>query len=258
MITLKNIDCGYGKTRVLHQVSLQIKAGEITCLLGENGVGKTTLFKTILGLLPVLRGEIFYDSQSYTGFSEQDYARFISYVPQAHSTPFPCRVMDVVLMGQFIHTRGYVKRPGPRNRAVAKRSIELLGIGNLAKRNFSELSGGEKQMVLIARAVAQQPRFIAMDEPTSNLDLGNQSRVMQLAARLRNEGYGVLMNTHSPQQVLQHADHAVLLQNGRVKTCGVPAVVLNSSTISSLYATPLEVVDAVAHNGQTHKVLLTL
>lgn len=258
MIQLQNIDCGYGKNSVLRQVSLRIKGGEITCLLGENGVGKTTLFKTILGLLPVLRGEILYDSRKHTGFTEQDYARFISYVPQAHNTPFPCKVMDVVLMGQFIHTRGYVKRPSAKNRANARQSIELLGIENLATRNFSELSGGEKQMVLIARAVAQQPCYIAMDEPTSNLDLGNQSRVMQLAARLRNQGYGVLMNTHSPQQALQYADHAILLKNGKVKACGPPSEVLNSNTISSLYATPLEVVDAFSGNGQKHKVLLTL
>jgi len=258
MIELKNIDCGYGNKKVLSQISLCIKAGELSCLLGENGVGKTTLFKTILGLLPVLKGEILYDNKSHQLFSEKDFARFISYVPQAHTTPFPCRVLDVVLMGQFIHTSGYIKRPRAKNLKIAQRSIELLGIEYLAHRNFSKLSGGEKQLVLIARAVAQQPRFIAMDEPTSNLDLGNQSRVMQLAKRLKAEGYGVLMNTHSPQQVLQHADHAILLQKGSIKAAGEPTKVLNSSSISSLYATPLEVVDAVAGNGQTHKVLLTL
>lgn len=258
MIELKNIDCGYGKKKVLNNVSLTIKAGEFTCLLGENGVGKTTLFKTILGLLPVLNGAINYDGKSHTKFSEKDFARFISYVPQAHNTPFPCNVLDVVLMGQFVHAGGYFKRPDTKNLAIAQWSIEMLGIEKLAYRNFSELSGGEKQMALIARAVAQQPKFIAMDEPTSNLDMGNQTRVMQVAGRLKDKGYGIIMNTHSPQHALQYADRVILLQNGKVKSSGSPSEVLNSNSISSLYATPLEVVDAYSGNGQKHKVLLTL
>lgn len=258
MIELRNIDCGYGKKRVLQDVSLTIQAGKLTCLLGENGVGKTTLFKTILGLLPVLKGKITFNGICHSKITERDAARVISYVPQAHNTPFPYTVMEVVLMGQFIHAGGYLKRLKAKNRAAAQWSIEMLGIEKLAHRNFSELSGGEKQMVLIARAVAQQPEFIAMDEPTANLDLGNQSKVMQIAVRLKENGYGIIMNTHSPQHAMQYADHVILLQKGSVKASGSPSDVLNSGTISSLFATPLEVVEAYSADGQKHKVLLTL
>lgn len=256
MIELKNVDCGYGKKKVLKNITLKLKRTEFTCLLGENGVGKTTLFKTILGLLPALKGEILYNDIKHTELSERDYASFISYVPQAHNTPFPYNVLDVVLMGQYIHTSGYMRRPGTKNLEIAKWSIEMLGIEKLAYRNFSELSGGEKQMVLIARAVAQRPQFIAMDEPTANLDMGNRVRVLQVASMLKKKGYGIIMNTHSPQQALQYTDSVILLKNGKVSMTGTPYEVLKTETISDLYNVPIEVTDVQTSTGETKKVLI--
>ena len=174
MIHLQDIQCGYGKKVILSDVNLTIEEGKLTCLLGKNGVGKTTLFKTILGLLTPLSGTVSFNNLPLNRYSQRTLAKVISYVPQAHGTPFPFTVLDVVMMGQHVHTKGFFSIPGKKNRDIAMECIKTLGIKALTNKYFSKLSGGEKQMVLIARAMAQQPQYIAMDEPTSNLDLGTR------------------------------------------------------------------------------------
>ena len=258
MIELKNIQCGYGKQVILSNVSLTLKEGKLTCLLGKNGVGKTTLFKSILGILPVLGGQIEYDGKALQTYSAKQFAQFISYVPQAHGTPFPYSVFDVVLMGQYAYSGTFSGKPGKHSKDIAWSCIQSLGIEHLASKSFSKISGGEKQMVLIARAMAQQPRFIAMDEPTSNLDMGNQVKVMQLARMLTQKGFGVIMNTHSPQQALQYANWVVLLNNGKIEQYGKPVDILHTSAVSELYSTPLEIAEAVTTSGDKRKVLITL
>jgi len=258
MIRLENVSCGYGEKKILSGINEVIKEGELTCLLGRNGVGKTTLFKTILGLLPVLDGVISYDDKPCDSLSSRDRARLISYVPQAHGSPFPFKVLDVVLMGQFVHTSGLFGKPDKKNVEIALQCLATLGIEKLTHRCFSKISGGEKQMVLIARAMAQQPRFIAMDEPTANLDMGNQVKVMRVAEILRDEGYGVIMNTHSPEQVLQYANHVILLKTGNVTAAGHPQNILQSHSISDLYNTPVELVEAYTSKGEKRQLLVTL
>ncbi len=258
MIQLENVSCGYGNKTVLSGVNLDIHRGDLTCLLGKNGTGKTTLFKSILGLLPLINGAIRYRDQSVREISHRDIARLISYVPQAHGTPFPYKVSDVVLMGQHIHASGFLGKPGRKNRETAMECLDTLGIEKLADKSFSRISGGEKQMVLIARAMAQEPSFIAMDEPTANLDMGNSVRVMKVARALKEKGYGVIMNTHTPEQALDYADKVVLLKDGKVFRHGTPDEILKSGTLTDLYNTPVELVDAIISNGEKRKLLVTI
>lgn len=258
MIILNNICCGYGSKEVLKNISFSIAEAKFTCLLGKNGVGKTTLFKTILGLLPAIRGEILYDGMHSTSFSAKDFAKYISYVPQAHGTPFPFTVLDVVLMGQYAHSKSIFEKPKSKNVEIAMQSIQTLGIEKLTHKNFSKISGGEKQMVLIARAMAQQPKFIAMDEPTSNLDMGNQVRVMQVTKLLIQNGYGVIMNTHSPQQAMQYADEVVLLNNCTISHKGKPEEILHAHTVTNLYNTPMEIIETLTSSGDKRRVLITV
>ncbi|WP_372752437.1 ABC transporter ATP-binding protein [Labilibaculum sp.] len=258
MIKLTNLSCGYGSKVILSDINLCIKEGELTCILGKNGTGKTTFFKTILGLLPALKGEILYNKQIHQQYSTKDIAKLISYVPQAHGTPFPFSVLDVVLMGQYVHTSGFFGKPQKQNIERAMHCIQSLGIEKLTRKNFSKISGGEKQMVLIARAMAQSPKFIAMDEPTANLDMGNRSKVMKLAHLLTEKGYGVLMNTHLPDQALQFANKVIMLKNGGVRRMGNPKLVLESNSLSDLYNTPIELVEAFTSNGESRKLLVTL
>ncbi len=258
MITLKDISCGYGKKAILTGINICLKEAELTCLIGKNGVGKTTLFKTILGLLPPLAGEITFDKQAVQTLTCSEIAKQISYVPQAHGTPFPFKVLDVVLMGQHVHTSGFFGKPAKHNVDIAVECIQALGIEKLMHKNFSKISGGEKQMVLIARAMAQQPRFIAMDEPTANLDLGNQVKVLKVSQILKQKGYGVIMNTHSPEQALQFADKLIMLKKGGIAKVGVPSKIIHSDSVSELYNTPVELVEAFTSSGESRKILLTL
>lgn len=258
MIVLDNVTCGYQKKKVLSDVSIEIRQKNLTCLLGKNGVGKTTLFKTILGLLPIIKGEITYNDKKKDFIHPKQFAKLISYVPQANHTPFPYKVLDVVVMGQYIHSSGAIAAPGKHNFDIAIECIETLGIEHLTHRNFSKLSGGERQMVLIARAMAQQPDYIALDEPTANLDMGNRAQVLQTLCKLRDKGYGILMNTHSPQQVLRYADTVILLKDQGVVGMGKPSEVLTTGTVTELYNTPLEIIDTVSQSGDKRKVLIHL
>lgn len=249
MITLDNIQCGYGKKIILNNISCNIKKGALTCLLGKNGVGKTTLFKTILGILPTLSGNIYYDNKPLNSFTSKEFARYISYVPQAHGTPFSFSVFDVVLMGQYASTENIWGKPRKKSVEIALHCINSLGISHIANKPFSKLSGGEKQMVLIARAMAQQPMFIAMDEPTANLDMCNQIKVLQMAQLLKDKGYGIIMNTHDPNHALNYADKVIMLQNSEIMTSGEPKKVIDSGNISELYNTEIEIINAYTQNG---------
>jgi len=258
MIELRELSCGYGKKPILSGVNLIINKGELTCVLGKNGSGKTTLFKTILGLLPSMGGNILYDGKILTSYSGKGVARLISYVPQAHGTPFPFTVLDVVLMGQYIHTSGMFGKPQRQNIEKAIKCMEVLGIESLMYKNISKISGGEKQMVFIARAIAQEPSFIIMDEPTANLDMGNSIKVMKVAQLLKQKGYGVIMNTHMPDQALQFADKVIMLKNGKISNIGDPQQVLKSNTLTDLYNTPIEIIEGFTSNGKSRKLLVTL
>lgn len=258
MIDLKNVSCGYGNKTILSNINLSIKTGELTCILGKNGTGKTTFFKTILGLLPALGGEILYNGNSIDSYSSKNIARLISYVPQAHGTPFPFSVLDVVLMGQYVHTSGVLGKPQKQNIDRAIECIKSLDIEKLMHKNFSKISGGEKQMALIARAMAQEPLYIAMDEPTANLDMGNSIKVMKVAQLLKKKGYGVIMNTHLPEQALQFADNVIMLRKGKVSKMGTPHQVLHSESLSELYNTPIEIIETCTSKGESRKLVVTL
>ena len=258
MIALENITCGYGDKEILRRVNLQIKPGELTCILAKNGIGKTTLFKTILGILPPLCGDIIYHNKRLKNSNHKQMASYISYVPQAHGTPFPLSVLDVVTMGQFVHTKGFLGKPAKKNFEIAYQSLQSLGIEYLKNKNFSKISGGEKQLVLIARAIAQQPTFIAMDEPTANLDMGNSIRVMKVAKKLSRQGYGIIMNTHSPDQALQFADQVIMLKKGGIMKTGTPGEILISDNVTQLYKTPVELVEAPISDGSIRKFLVAV
>src|SRR5262249_36176123 len=158
-------------------VSFSLEAGDVLCLLGPNGSGKTTLFKTILRLLTPLDGEVVAEGRSTRGWSRRALARFFGYVPQAHEGTFPFTLRGMVLMGRTAHLGSFAS-PSSDDREVADDALRLLGIAHLADNPYPHVSGGERQLALVARAVAQAPRVLIMDEPTASLDFGNQVRVL--------------------------------------------------------------------------------
>jgi len=250
-IKLEKVSCGYGSREVVSQFSAAVAAGDVFCLLGPNGIGKTTLFKTILGLLPSRGGHLSLDGRDLTRMSAQERARLIGYVPQAHVPPFAFSVFDVVLMGRTAHL-GTFGRPGRRDRRAAEDSLERLGIGFLRDRVYTQLSGGERQMVLIARALTQEPAFLMMDEPTSNLDFGNQARVLQNIRRLAGEGLGVIITTHFPDHVFQCGNRVALMRPGRPHLVGEVDEVMTEENLQSAYGVPVAIVAAADGDQSLH------
>jgi iron complex transport system ATP-binding protein len=249
---MSNVACGYKGKRVVNGFSALVSSGDILCLLGPNGVGKTTLFKCILGLLPVLDGSISIDGRDISEFGVADYAKVVGYVPQAHIPPFSFMVLDVVAMGRTVHT-GLLGRLGERDLRIAADCLERLEIGRLADRVYTELSGGERQMVLIARALAQQPAFLLMDEPTSNLDFGNQARVLNTIRMLVREGLGVVMTTHHPDHVFGMNADVSLLVSGDEAIPGSAEQVLTEENLQRAYGIDVAVISA-SYRGQELKV----
>ncbi len=254
ILELRGISCGYGRRVVLGGVDLSITAGENLCLLGPNGVGKTTLFRTILGAIEPMGGEILIDGKNLAGQSRRERARLMAYVPQAHTAPFPFHVIDVVLTGRTAHI-SLTAAPSRHDHDVAGASLERMGIADLADRPYTELSGGERQLVLIARALAQEPRVLIMDEPSSHLDFGNQARLLSLIKTLVNErDLAVLMSSHFPNHAFACASRVGLIKNGRLAALGDPGEVLTESSLEEIYGIPVRILEGDPETDPALKV----
>ena len=238
MLDIRDLRFSYGDRPVLRGVSLRLGVGELVFLLGANGAGKSTLFRCVLGLLPGYGGTVALRSGDTRRLSARALAREIAYIPQNHHPTFSYPVLDMVLMGTH-HRLSPFSNPGPKEEAVALEALEQVGIRDLAQRDFQRLSGGEQQLVLIARALAQQARILLMDEPTSSLDFGNRIRVLDKTAELARQGYTILLSCHDPQLALLYADRVVALHQGRVLADGRPEAVLTESLLHTLYQVPV-------------------
>jgi iron complex transport system ATP-binding protein len=225
---------GYPERPVGRNVSLAVHRGEVVCLLGPNGCGKTTLFKTLLGLLPPQGGRVSLDGEPLGGLARADIARRIAYVPQAQVAPFPFAVIDLVLMGRVAH-RGLFAAPGEDDRRIARAALDELAIAHLADRDVTRLSGGQRQLVLIARALAQAAPMIVMDEPTASLDFGNQVRVLSEIRRLTGGGAGIILATHDPDHALAIADRVILMKEGTIVASGTPETTLTPARLADVY-----------------------
>ncbi|WP_304223222.1 ABC transporter ATP-binding protein [Gracilinema caldarium] len=238
MLEIKNLSFSYGAKRVLDKLSFSVSPGELVCVLGPNGVGKSTLFKCILGLLKGYSGDILLGGRSLRSLSEADLARLVAYIPQAHVPAYGFSVFDVVLMGSS-SARSFFAVPGHREEEAARHALETLGILDMAARNYAELSGGERQLVLIARALAQGGRLLIMDEPTANLDYGNQVRIMEHIAGLTADGYSVLLSTHNPEHAFLWSNRTLVLHKGHLIADGPPAAALTEQSLEALYGIPV-------------------
>jgi iron complex transport system ATP-binding protein len=238
-----NLAFGYGARVVGRDVSLEIRRGEALALLGPNGGGKTTLLKTMLGLLGPLGGAVTLDGRRLADVAIAERARSIGYVPQAHAGAFAFSVRDVVLMGRTAH-QGLFAKPSAADRAIAEQKLAELGVAHLSERPYTMISGGERQLVLIARALAQEPRYVLLDEPTASLDFGNQGKVMRRIGALAEQGLGVLFTTHDPNQALRHATRVAMLSRGELLATGEPGDILTVPRLEALYGAPVERIGA--------------
>lgn len=246
MIRVKNLRFRYkNDAPVLEDVSFTLGAGESLCLLGPNGTGKTTLFRCLLNLQKPQGGEISIDDTNAAALSPRERARRIAYVPQASGLTFPYTVREAVLMGRVAHQR-LGASPSRADKLAAEAAMERLDVRRLSEHRFQELSGGERQLVLVARALAQNTRYLVLDEPTASLDYANQIRILQVIKALSRDGYAVLMTSHSPDQAFLAANRVLMLKDGRVFRDGPPETTVTTESLTQLYGLEVCVAEVAA------------
>lgn len=233
-LEVDNLCCRHDRQEVLHDVSLHVTQGSVCGLLGPNGSGKTTLFRCLLNFHRIHAGKVRICGKSTANLSPADMARLVSYVPQEHHAAFPFSVREMVSMGRNPQLSWTLRFRKEHERAT-DRALELLGMGRLAAKPFTTLSGGQKQMALIARAVAQEAPLMLLDEPTSALDFQNQIEVWLVLRNLARLGFTIMVCCHDPNHILWFCDQTALLKDGRILASGKSAEVVTEEALNCLY-----------------------
>ncbi len=248
MLSVEHVKFSYKKERpILQDISFELDEGECLCLLGPNGTGKTTLLKCLLNEQHPAGGRIILNDKEIRHMTARERAAQLAYVSQSSQMAFPYSVEEVVLMGRIAHM-GLGAAVSDKDRRIAWEMMTRLGIEKMADENFQVLSGGERQMVLIARALAQQARYLILDEPTAALDYSNQVKILEMIQSLSKDGYGVLMTSHFPDHAFLVCDKAVLLKNGHVLAFGPPDEVVTGKNLTELYGVPVCVAETLIKN----------
>lgn len=241
-LTSTAIAYAYSSEReVLHSVSLSLDSGKVLFMLGSNGSGKTTLLECLTGLRTPMRGRVAMDGIEIHQLDPQTRARRIGLVPQLHEPVFEFTVEQAVLMGRAPHL-GLFSRPGPRDIQVVQEAIENVGIAHLSERPYTKISGGERQLVLIARGLAQGARCLLMDEPVAHLDPHHQHDVLSIVRRLADDGFSFGITSHLPNHALLYADWVMFLIDGRSELQGPPATAINEQSLEEAYHMAFEIV----------------
>ena len=243
MLSLSGVRFSYDgvDNPVLRDLSLEIPEAAATAILGPNGSGKTTLLSLLLGMLSPQAGTILVDGKRQGDCSRRAMSRLMGLVPQEERYPFGFSVLEYVLLGRAPYL-GLLERPGAGDIRTARQALEAAGLAALSERLIPSLSGGERQLATVARALAQEPRVLLLDEPTAHLDLSNRRRVLGVVRALVDEGVTAVMTTHDPNAAAAVADHVVLLREGQLVAAGPAAEVLNAADLSRTYGVPVDVV----------------
>lgn len=249
MISVKDLCFSYGSHEVLKGITFDAVPGELLCVLGHNGAGKSTLFKCMLGILKGYSGSVTIDGSDILTMKASEKASKVAYIPQAANPAFTYSVLDMVLMGTTPQLKGRFT-PGNEEKDIAMQAIRKLGIEDLAARSYTKISGGEQQLVLIARALAQGAKILIMDEPTSSLDYGNQMKVQKQLSGLRNEGYTIIQSSHNPEQTYAFADRVICIRNGAIHKSGRPEEVLDDRLIRELYDIDVDMITSEDHKAR--------
>jgi iron complex transport system ATP-binding protein len=237
MVTLSimGVECRYASVKILENVTFQAEAGELIGVLGPNGAGKTTLLKTISGVLKPNGGVVYVDGRELNRMGVKEVARNIAVVPQDPQTTFNFTAMEIVLMGRNPHM-SRLQLESPKDVQLALSSMRLAGVEHLADRMMDEISGGERRLIMIARALAQEPRILLLDEPTLHLDIANQIKVMELLRELCGKrGLLVIAVLHDFNLAARYCDKLLLLSGGRIQATGTPEEALTRENLSHVF-----------------------
>lgn len=239
-VQVEHLSFSYGAHQVLRDISFEVAEGTLVNVLGPNGTGKSTLFRCILGLNRSYSGKIVVNGKDISKLSIRERAREMAFIPQSHKPVYDYAVLDVVLMSSGAGAGAFFS-PKQVHVDRAYKALERVGIDFLAERPYTRISGGEQQLVLIARALAQDASTIIMDEPTSALDYGNTVRVLSCVRQLAEDGLTVIQSTHQPDQAFLYADETLVLHEGNVLAYGPPKETISAGLISKIYGVDVEV-----------------
>ncbi len=254
LLEVQELGFKYSATPILENISLNIEAGEVFCLLGPNGCGKTTLLDCILGWLKPCSGRILLNGEDLAAMGARQVAHQVAYVPQLHEKTFPYLVKDIVLMGRASYL-GAFAAPSEDDICIAAQALETVGMSAFKDRPYTQLSGGEGQLVMVARALAQNTRLIIMDEPTAHLDYHHELIIMETIVKLvREKGISVLMATHNPNHAFYLQKNGIktrvaMLKNSHIFSLGSSAEVLSEYKLGDLYGIVARIVDCVLEDG---------
>ena len=256
MLEIQNAVCGYRRGKktktVIEDISMSVERGEIMCVLGRNGIGKTTLFRSVLGGIPLLGGTVKIDGIDISEMTIRERAKRIGYVPQSHTPPFPFTAAQVAVMGRTAHMQTFASA-SPKDYETAEEALCLMGIGHLKDEPYTEISGGERQLVLIARAIAQESDYLIMDEPTSNLDFGNRIRVLRRVKQLAESGKGIIMTTHDPDHAFAVSSKVTVIRGDGSFLSGLTDEILTCELMDEIYDIRTGIADTVSPDGKTVK-----
>lgn len=242
MLEVSHLSFSYGEQAILSDISFSLDYGQSVAVLGKNGAGKSTLFKCILQFIHPNSGEVFLNQTSLSSISQKKVAQEIAYIPQKQQSAFDYSVFDMVLMGTTSQFQVH-KGPTQAEFDTTNKALEQLGIMYLSDKRFSEISGGEQRLAVIARAMAQGSRVLIMDEPCANLDFGNQYRVLETIDSLADQGYLIIQSTHDPNQALQYTHQSIVLDGGVIVGFGKTQDVLTQALIQQIYNIPVRKID---------------
>lgn len=242
MIEVNNLSFAYKTEKILDNINFRTGEGQLIAVLGPNGAGKSTLFKCLLGFLRSYDGEILMGGKDIRNLGRKEMARMAAYIPQSEIPVFNYKVSETVLMG----TTGMLsplQSPSDEQIEIAHEAIRSLGIEHLEQRGINEISGGERQLAFLARAMAQQARLLILDEPTANLDYGNQQHVLNRVYEMAKQGYTILLSTHNPEHALQYATHVLAIKNHRILADGPADTEMNEKLIEDIYGLNVTVIE---------------
>lgn len=255
LVEIQDVFGGYGERDIIRGISCQAEAGDILCLVGPNGCGKTTLFRMLLGTLPIRKGSIRIGGAEVSSLSPQALAKLAAYIPQSHTPVFSYTVLEVVMMGCAARLPAFAA-PKAAEREAAFSALEKMNAAYLANQNYAALSGGQRQLILIARAICQQAKVFVMDEPSANLDYANHQLLMDVIGELAKEGYCILLSTHGPEDPVSIGHKVLLMREGRAEAFGRPREVITPQALEAVYGMEMDVVTVYDRYGAERVICL--
>jgi iron complex transport system ATP-binding protein len=254
ILELRDVACGYQSGKpIIKNITFSLRDGEVCALLGPNGVGKSTLFKTILNLIEPLSGQVCIDGDNISKWTAKKRAKYMAYVAQAHVPSFPYLVKDIAMLGRMGQISSF-GQPSKQDYEIVEQVLEDVGIRHLRDEVYTEISGGERQLLMIAKALAQQPKVLIMDEPTANLDYGNMVIVMKCIRSLAEKGLCVIFTTHMPDQAFMcHAKTAMLFREAPL-VFGDANKIITEQNLYKAYHTEIQILEVIDTQGKPVRV----